>query len=142
MGIRSKLFWLYLLTFGLMTSIATVLLNLGLAETPDGDVFVCDAKINFDDNAAFRQAPSRATTQPRLTTRRRGGWATMAWVMASPSTTTRLPAGSSATPRTSPKVATPRPPSTAPCRPEVPAKVVTSPVGEIFRMVACELSAT
>jgi succinyl-CoA synthetase beta subunit len=26
-----------------------------LAETPDGDIFVCDAKINFDDNAAFRQ---------------------------------------------------------------------------------------
>jgi succinyl-CoA synthetase beta subunit len=27
-----------------------------LAETPDGDIFVADAKINFDDNAAFRQA--------------------------------------------------------------------------------------
>jgi succinyl-CoA synthetase beta subunit len=27
-----------------------------LAETPEGDVFVCDAKINFDDNSAFRQA--------------------------------------------------------------------------------------
>ena len=27
-----------------------------LAETPEGDVFVCDAKINFDDNAEFRQA--------------------------------------------------------------------------------------
>ena len=27
-----------------------------LAETPDGRVVVCDAKINFDDNAAFRQA--------------------------------------------------------------------------------------
>ena len=27
-----------------------------LAETPDGDVFVCDAKINFDDNASFRHA--------------------------------------------------------------------------------------
>ena len=26
-----------------------------LAETKAGDVFVCDAKINFDDNAAFRQ---------------------------------------------------------------------------------------
>ena len=26
-----------------------------LAETPDGDVVVCDAKINFDDNAAYRQ---------------------------------------------------------------------------------------
>jgi len=26
-----------------------------LAETPDGKVMVCDAKINFDDNAAFRQ---------------------------------------------------------------------------------------
>lgn len=26
-----------------------------LAETPDGTVYVCDAKINFDDNAAFRQ---------------------------------------------------------------------------------------
>jgi succinyl-CoA synthetase beta subunit len=26
-----------------------------LAETPDGRVVVCDAKINFDDNAAFRQ---------------------------------------------------------------------------------------
>jgi succinyl-CoA synthetase beta subunit len=27
-----------------------------LAETPEGNVFVCDAKLNFDDNAAFRQA--------------------------------------------------------------------------------------
>jgi succinyl-CoA synthetase beta subunit len=27
-----------------------------LAETQEGKVFVCDAKINFDDNAAFRQA--------------------------------------------------------------------------------------
>jgi succinyl-CoA synthetase beta subunit len=27
-----------------------------LAETPDGDVVVCDAKVNFDDNAEFRQA--------------------------------------------------------------------------------------
>jgi len=27
-----------------------------LAETPDGKVVVCDAKINFDDNALFRQA--------------------------------------------------------------------------------------
>ena len=26
-----------------------------LAETPDGDIFVCDAKVNFDDNAFFRQ---------------------------------------------------------------------------------------
>ncbi|KAG9401021.1 beta' subunit [Aphanomyces cochlioides] len=26
-----------------------------LAETPDGKVFACDAKINFDDNASFRQ---------------------------------------------------------------------------------------
>ena len=26
-----------------------------LGETPDGDVVVCDAKINFDDNAEFRQ---------------------------------------------------------------------------------------
>ncbi|KAL7541649.1 hypothetical protein ACHAXR_011096 [Thalassiosira sp. AJA248-18] len=26
-----------------------------LAETPDGDVVVCDAKVNFDDNAEFRQ---------------------------------------------------------------------------------------
>lgn len=26
-----------------------------LAETPDGKVVVCDAKINFDDNAEFRQ---------------------------------------------------------------------------------------
>lgn len=26
-----------------------------VAETPDGDVVVCDAKINYDDNAAFRQ---------------------------------------------------------------------------------------
>jgi succinyl-CoA synthetase beta subunit len=25
-----------------------------LAETPDGEIFACDAKINFDDNAAFR----------------------------------------------------------------------------------------
>jgi len=37
-----------------------------LAETPDGDVVVCDAKVNFDDNAQFRQAPiyeKRDTTQ-------------------------------------------------------------------------------
>jgi succinyl-CoA synthetase beta subunit len=27
-----------------------------LAETPDGDVVCCDAKINFDDNAQYRQA--------------------------------------------------------------------------------------
>jgi succinyl-CoA synthetase beta subunit len=27
-----------------------------LAETPEGDVVVCDAKVNFDDNAAFRQS--------------------------------------------------------------------------------------
>ena len=27
-----------------------------LAETPDGDIVVCDAKVNFDDNAEFRQA--------------------------------------------------------------------------------------
>lgn len=26
-----------------------------LAETPQGDIVVCDAKVNFDDNAAFRQ---------------------------------------------------------------------------------------
>ena len=26
-----------------------------LTETPEGDVVVCDAKVNFDDNAAFRQ---------------------------------------------------------------------------------------
>lgn len=26
-----------------------------LAETPDGQMVVCDAKVNFDDNAAFRQ---------------------------------------------------------------------------------------
>ncbi len=26
-----------------------------MAETPDGRVVVCDAKINFDDNAEFRQ---------------------------------------------------------------------------------------
>ncbi|KAL7463000.1 hypothetical protein ACHAXS_003370 [Conticribra weissflogii] len=26
-----------------------------LAETPEGDVVVCDAKVNFDDNAEFRQ---------------------------------------------------------------------------------------
>lgn len=28
-----------------------------LAETPDGKVYVCDAKINFDDNSEFRQGP-------------------------------------------------------------------------------------
>ncbi len=28
-----------------------------LAETPEGKVYVCDAKINFDDNAAYRQEP-------------------------------------------------------------------------------------
>jgi succinyl-CoA synthetase beta subunit len=27
-----------------------------LAETPEGDVVVCDAKVNFDDNASFRQS--------------------------------------------------------------------------------------
>jgi succinyl-CoA synthetase beta subunit len=27
-----------------------------LAETPDGDIVVCDAKINFDDNSEFRQS--------------------------------------------------------------------------------------
>lgn len=27
-----------------------------LAETPQGDIVVCDAKVNFDDNAEFRQA--------------------------------------------------------------------------------------
>jgi succinyl-CoA synthetase beta subunit len=27
-----------------------------LAETPEGNVMVCDAKLNFDDNAEFRQA--------------------------------------------------------------------------------------
>jgi len=27
-----------------------------LSETPEGNVMVCDAKINFDDNAEFRQA--------------------------------------------------------------------------------------
>jgi succinyl-CoA synthetase beta subunit len=37
-----------------------------LAETPTGDVVVCDAKVNFDDNAEFRQAAifeKRDTTQ-------------------------------------------------------------------------------
>jgi succinyl-CoA synthetase beta subunit len=27
-----------------------------LSETPDGDIVVCDAKVNFDDNSAFRQS--------------------------------------------------------------------------------------
>jgi len=27
-----------------------------LAETPEGDIVVCDAKVNFDDNAAYRQS--------------------------------------------------------------------------------------
>jgi succinyl-CoA synthetase beta subunit len=41
-----------------------------LAETPDARVLVCDAKINFDDNAAFRQADvfamrDRAQEDPR-----------------------------------------------------------------------------
>lgn len=27
-----------------------------LAETPEGDIVVCDAKVNFDDNAEFRQS--------------------------------------------------------------------------------------
>jgi len=35
---------------------ATMLEINPLAETPEGKVYVCDAKINFDDNAAFRQA--------------------------------------------------------------------------------------
>jgi len=37
-----------------------------LAETPDGDIVVCDAKVNFDDNAEFRQKDifaRRDTTQ-------------------------------------------------------------------------------
>jgi succinyl-CoA synthetase beta subunit len=37
-----------------------------LAETPEGDIVVCDAKVNFDDNAEFRQASifsRRDTTQ-------------------------------------------------------------------------------
>lgn len=34
---------------------ATLLEVNPLCETPQGDVLVCDAKINFDDNAAFRQ---------------------------------------------------------------------------------------
>jgi hypothetical protein len=29
-----------------------------LAETPDGKIVVADAKINFDDNAGFRQSVS------------------------------------------------------------------------------------
>ena len=29
-----------------------------LAETPDGKIVVADAKINFDDNAQFRQSVS------------------------------------------------------------------------------------
>jgi succinyl-CoA synthetase beta subunit len=31
-------------------------LEITLAETPDGDIVVCDAKVNFDDNAEFRQS--------------------------------------------------------------------------------------
>merc|ERR1712127_505182 len=37
-----------------------------LAETPEGDVVVCDAKVNFDDNAQYRQSTifeKRDTTQ-------------------------------------------------------------------------------
>lgn len=37
-----------------------------LAETPEGDVVVCDAKVNFDDNAEYRQSTifaRRDTTQ-------------------------------------------------------------------------------
>jgi len=37
-----------------------------LAETPEGDVVVCDAKVNFDDNAEYRQSSifaKRDTTQ-------------------------------------------------------------------------------
>merc|ERR1719162_2823536 len=37
-----------------------------LAETPAGDIIVCDAKVNFDDNAQFRQSKifeKRDTTQ-------------------------------------------------------------------------------
>lgn len=37
-----------------------------LAETPEGDIVVCDAKVNFDDNAQFRQSDifaRRDTTQ-------------------------------------------------------------------------------
>ena len=37
-----------------------------LAETPDGKVVVADAKINFDDNAAFRQAVRRAVWGRKL----------------------------------------------------------------------------
>jgi succinyl-CoA synthetase beta subunit len=35
-----------------------------LAETPEGHVFVCDAKINFDDNAEFRQSDIFAHRDP------------------------------------------------------------------------------
>ena len=31
-----------------------------VAETPEGDVVVCDAKVNFDGNAEFRQSEVRA----------------------------------------------------------------------------------
>lgn len=47
---------------------ATMLEVNPLAETPDGRVIVCDAKINFDDNAAFRHSDIfafRDTTQVR-----------------------------------------------------------------------------
>jgi succinyl-CoA synthetase beta subunit len=35
-----------------------------LAETPEGDIVVCDAKVNFDDNAEFRQASIFARRDP------------------------------------------------------------------------------
>ena len=35
-----------------------------LAETPDGDIVVCDAKVNFDDNAEFRQSSIFARRDP------------------------------------------------------------------------------
>jgi succinyl-CoA synthetase beta subunit len=38
-----------------VASDATLLEINPLAETPEGRVFVCDAKVNFDDNAFFRQ---------------------------------------------------------------------------------------
>jgi succinyl-CoA synthetase beta subunit len=48
--IMSKLYNLFIQTDATLVEINP------LAETPDGDVFACDSKLNFDDNAEFRQS--------------------------------------------------------------------------------------
>ena len=47
--VMTKLYEMFIATDGTLVEINP------LAETQHGDVFCCDAKLNFDDNAAFRQ---------------------------------------------------------------------------------------